>query len=33
MWIQEHAIIEEGSPKDFLKKWELQTIKEGLKNF
>ena len=26
MGIQEHSIIEEGSPKYFLKKWELQTI-------
>jgi hypothetical protein len=31
MGIQGHCIIEEGSPKDFLKKWELQTIKEEKK--
>lgn len=28
MGIQEHSTIEEGSPKDFLKKWALRTIKE-----
>jgi len=28
MGIQEHSIIEEGSPKDFLQKWGLQIIKE-----
>jgi hypothetical protein len=31
MGIQEHSIIEEGSPKDFLKKWELQIVKEEKK--
>lgn len=25
---QQHSIIEEGSPKDFLKKWNLHVIKE-----
>jgi hypothetical protein len=28
MGIQEHSIIEEGSPKEFLKKWSLQIIKD-----
>lgn len=29
MEIQEHSVIEEGSPKDFLKKWGLEIIKDG----
>ena len=28
MGLQENSIIEEGSPKEFLKKWDLKIIKE-----
>ena len=28
MAIQEHSVIEEGSPKEFLKKWGLEIIKD-----